>query len=118
MRRFAAGLVAIAVSFLALTGAGGACSRVLFVTKTQGVYAARSMDWHEIFDPEMMIYPRGMQLSGGVSGNPAMWTSKYGSLIVNGTNYDDAAVDEAQETLSGSATRAILKREFHVDGKR
>ncbi len=29
-----------------------------------------------------------------------------------------AAVDEAQETLSGSATRAILKREFHVDGKR
>ena len=74
-----------------------ACSRVLWKTRYVGVFAARSLDWHELIAPVMTIYPRGMKLTGGVGGNSATWTSKFGSLVVNGANYDGIAVDGMNE---------------------
>ena len=74
-----------------------ACSRVLWKTDHVGVFAARSLDWYEIIVPVMMTYPRGMKLVGEVGDNSAAWTSKYGSFVVNGANYDGVAIDGMNE---------------------
>jgi penicillin V acylase-like amidase (Ntn superfamily) len=89
----AAAVVLVAASW----NGGRACSRVLWKTEHVGVFAARSLDWHEIITPVMMTYPRGMKLGGEVGDNSAAWTSKYGSLVVNGANYDGIAIDGMNE---------------------
>lgn len=97
MRRTIASIIGTAVIVIASHGVSDACSRILWNTKDQGVFAARSMDWHVIFDPQMMIYPRGMSLNGGLDRNAAQWTSQYGSIVINGTNFDNVAIDGMNE---------------------
>jgi len=95
------GALAVAVAATVMVAAswnsGRACSRVLWKTDHMGVFAARSLDWHEIITPVMMIYPRGMKLTGDVGDNSAAWRSKYGSLVVTGANYDGIAIDGMNE---------------------
>ena len=90
-------IVAICVTLVAaLYHDAGACSRVLWRTRDNGVFVARSMDWGERIDPQLMIYPRGEQMTDAIE-NPATWTSQFGSLIVVGVNYNNAALDGMNE---------------------
>ena len=64
------------------------CTRVLWNDNSLAVLAGRTMDWPESTEPKLLVLPRGMQRDGGrlagavvVADNPAMWTSKYGSLV-------------------------------------
>jgi choloylglycine hydrolase len=40
------------------------------------------MDWDHHFGERLVIYPRGMKVSGAAGQNSATWTSKYGSVGV------------------------------------
>jgi penicillin V acylase-like amidase (Ntn superfamily) len=97
MRRIIASIIGTAVLVITAHGGADACSRVLWNTKDLGVFAARSMDWHVIFDPQIMIYPRGISVDGGLDRNAAKWTSQFGSVVINGTNFDNAAIDGMNE---------------------
>lgn len=64
-----------------------ACTRYLWSNKL-GVFVTRTMDWPELTDPILTVFPRGMNRDGGlldgkvvVTDYPAKWTSKYGSLV-------------------------------------
>ncbi len=81
---------------LLLEQATEACSRVTWKTDVQGVFAGRSMDWDELIDPQLVIYPRGLMMDGGVDG-AAKWSSRFGSVVVLGANYGNAAMDGMNE---------------------
>jgi len=89
-------VLAALVPLAQLQQAAQACSRVMWKTDRQGVFAGRSMDWDQIIDPRLVVYPRGLAVQGGVD-NAATWTSRFGSVVVLGANYDDAAVDGMNE---------------------
>ena len=64
------------------------CTRVLWNDNSLVVMAGRTMDWPESTEPMLVVLPRGMRRDGGrlagevvVADNPALWTSKYGSLV-------------------------------------
>ena len=60
-----------------------ACSRVLWNTNSKAVVTARTMDWAHTFNDVLFVYPRGIKMEGGVEGNAAKWTSKYGSVCAS-----------------------------------
>ncbi len=53
------------------------------------------MDWRSEIDPNIWIFPRGMERSGEVGPQSAKWTSKYGSIIVSA--WDIATTDGMNE---------------------
>lgn len=73
-----------------------ACSRIVWGTERQGVFAGRSMDWDELIDPRLVVYPAGLDMDGGID-RPVKWSSRYGSVIVAGANYGEAALDGMNE---------------------
>ncbi len=79
-----------------LEPAAVACSRVFWKTEQQGVFAGRSMDWDELIDPQLAIYPRGLAADGGVD-HAVKWSSRFGSVVVLGVNYANAALDGMNE---------------------
>ena len=65
-----------------------ACTRVLWNNGGPAILAGRTMDWPESTEPILTVLPRGLKHDGGKLGkdslkdpNPAVWTSKYGSVI-------------------------------------
>lgn len=79
-----------------------ACTRILWNDNEMAVLVGRTMDWPESTEPILTAFPRGMERHGGrvgaetvVANNPAMWTSKYGSLVT--TVYGIGAVDGFNE---------------------
>lgn len=73
---------------LLLTPVADACSRILWNNNQFAVLVSRTMDWPESTEPMLMVLPRGMKRDGGLAGgkrivqeNPALWTSRYGSLV-------------------------------------
>ncbi|MBN8249536.1 MAG: linear amide C-N hydrolase [Verrucomicrobia bacterium] len=65
-----------------------ACSRILWNNNQFAVLVSRTMDWPESTEPILTVLPRGMKRDGGLAGservfqeNPALWTSRYGSLV-------------------------------------
>jgi penicillin V acylase-like amidase (Ntn superfamily) len=65
-----------------------ACTRILWNDNGYAVMTSRTMDWPESTQPILTVLPRGMARHGGMAGpetvvtdNPALWTSKYGSLV-------------------------------------
>ena len=47
-----------------------ACTRVVYMGPDGTVLTARSMDWKEDSRSNLWIFPRGMERSGEVGGNP------------------------------------------------
>ncbi|MCL1143818.1 linear amide C-N hydrolase [Shewanella gaetbuli] len=84
------------------------CTRLLYKTETGQFITARGMDWN---DPtaatSMVVYPRGMQQSGGNMDNPLTWTSKYGSVFAS--FYNVACADGINE--AGLVTNALYLAE-------
>lgn len=85
----------------------GACSRILANDKGALIVVSRTMDWPESTEPILTVFPRGMKRDGGMAGseqivkeNPAIWTSKYGSVVT--TIYGIGTADGLNEKgLSG-----------------
>ncbi len=59
-----------------------ACSRILWNTNGKTVTVSRSMDWDHHFGERLIVYPRGVAVSGAAGENSASWTSRYGSVGV------------------------------------
>ena len=72
-----------------------ACTRVVYKGPEQLVITARSMDWKDEIDPNLWIFPRGMERSGNVGLHSVKWTSKYGSVITSA--WDIATTDGMNE---------------------
>ncbi|MBL6612905.1 MAG: linear amide C-N hydrolase [Reyranella sp.] len=94
--RFVVLVLAALMPLAQLQEAAQACLRVMWKRDLQGVFAGRSMDWDQIIDPRLVVYPRGLAVQGGVD-NAATWMSRFGSVVVLGANYDGAAVDGMNE---------------------
>jgi len=83
-----------------------ACTRILWNSGRTGVLVGRTMDWPESTDPILLIFPRGRHRYGGLHGNntavenPAIWTSKYASLVTS--IYGVGAVDGFNEKGLGA----------------
>ena len=85
------GTPALLACLSVLAASGGqalACARILWNDNGFAVMTGRTMDWPESTEPVLTLLPRGMARNGGMAGpetvvaeNPAIWTSKYGSLI-------------------------------------
>jgi penicillin V acylase-like amidase (Ntn superfamily) len=75
--------VSAALSASLLHSSASACSRIL--SNVNGhVVVARTMDLYTPDHARIVVYPRGMVREGAVpDGNPARWTSTYGSVTVN-----------------------------------
>lgn len=65
-----------------------ACTRVLWNDNDKAVLVGRTMDWPESTQPEIIVFPRGIQRDGGTLGSvqvvknhPLVWKSKYGSIV-------------------------------------
>jgi penicillin V acylase-like amidase (Ntn superfamily) len=70
--------------------AADACTRILWNTNDLAVYAGRTMDFPVSTEPMLTVLPRGIAHDGGMFGgeridadNPAVWTSKYGSIVTS-----------------------------------
>jgi penicillin V acylase-like amidase (Ntn superfamily) len=97
----------IAVALAALLGfavapPAQACTRVLWNNNKLAVVVGRTMDWPESTEPVLTVFPRGLTHNGGYVGpiqiekdNPAIWTSKYGSIGV--TIYGIGTADSLNE---------------------
>ena len=79
------------------SGSSFGCSRILLNTNGKGVFVSRSMDWAELMAPQLIMVSRGMSMSGALDQNAAKWTSKYGSVVIEVSNYDNAGVDGMNE---------------------
>lgn len=86
------------------------CTRILWNNNDLGVFSGRTMDWPESTQPRIVVLPRGMKRNGGLVGNevvvpeiPAIWTSKYGSMVV--TVYGIGTADGLNE--KGLATHML-----------
>ena len=72
-------LLLCAVNTLFFTIETTACTRVVYQGPEKTVITARSMDWKDEIQPNMWIFPRGMQRNGEVGPNSITWKSLYGS---------------------------------------
>lgn len=78
------------------------CTRILWNNNNLAVVVSRTMDWPESTEPILTVFPRGLTHNGGFVGpiqtekvNPAIWTSKYGSIGV--TIYGVGTADSLNE---------------------
>jgi len=53
------------------------------------------MEWYEDQHPNLWVFPRGMERSGATRQNPAVWSSKYGSVVTSA--YDIGTADGINE---------------------
>lgn len=72
-----------------------ACSRVVYKGPENTIITARSMDWKDEIDPNIWIFPRGIERFGNVGDMSLKWTSKYGSVIASA--WDIATTDGINE---------------------
>lgn len=75
--------------------AATACTRVVYKGPDKTTITARSMDWRSEIDPNIWIFPRGIQHTGEVGPLSVKWTSKYGSIVTS--SWDIATTDGMNE---------------------
>ncbi len=76
--------------FAALVPTAEACTRILWNTDGLGVFSGRTMDFPVSTEPMITVLPHGVAHDGGLfagqrieANNPAVWTSKYGSIVTS-----------------------------------
>ncbi len=72
-----------------------ACTRVVYKGLNGYVITARSMDWKSEIPANLWVLPRGIDRTGQVGANSAVWKSKYGSVVT--TSWDMASADGINE---------------------
>lgn len=100
-----------------LAGAAEACTRILWNDNKLAVVVGRTMDWPTTTEPVLTVLPRGMARDGGLlaghrieNNNPAVWTSKYGSLVT--TVYGLGSVDGLNEKGVGMHMLYFVATDF------
>jgi penicillin V acylase-like amidase (Ntn superfamily) len=58
-----------------------ACSRMFWNTNGKAI-VGRTQDFGGADQATFYVLPKGLNKTGGIEDNPAIWTSKYGSLVV------------------------------------
>ncbi|MGV3278550.1 linear amide C-N hydrolase [Rickettsiales bacterium LUAb2] len=93
-----------------------ACTRILWNNKL-GTVVSRSMDWPTVTDPVITVFPKGINRNGGmlagkqiIQKNPAMWTSKYGSMVT--TIFGIGTVDGFNEKGLGAHLLYLNNSEY------
>lgn len=79
------GLRLITVAGIVLTflvGTAFPCSRVFWNTNGQAKVTGRTMDLYSSDEPQLVVYPAGIERDGQAGPNSAKWKSKYGSVVV------------------------------------
>lgn len=76
---------------------GYSCSRIFYNKAPGKTVVSRSLDWHEPMGDVLKIYPRGLQSNGLTESNPAEWTSRYGSLVLEGKHYRNGGIEGVNE---------------------
>jgi choloylglycine hydrolase len=78
------------------------CTRVLWNTEELAVITGRTMDWPDSTQPQVTVFPRGLERDGGNAGpipvvaeNPVRWVSRFGSIVC--TVYGVGAADGFNE---------------------
>ncbi len=71
------------------------CSRIFWNKTGQPMLVGRNEDWFESLQTKVYAFPRGLERDGAVDENPAIWTSKFGSVV--GACYDAAITDGMNE---------------------
>src|SRR5580700_9347857 len=107
MHKIGGGVIAAAILVAAPYNLAYACSRVLWNTSDKGAFVSRSVDWYELIDPEMIINPRGMNVSGGLDKYAAKWTSKFGVRRESGLKSSSRASCSASGTLAEKFSQEI-----------
>ncbi|WP_265583476.1 linear amide C-N hydrolase [Synechocystis salina] len=110
-------LVAVVLQITLWPPAAQACTRILWNNNKFAVVVGRTMDWPESTEPELMVFPRGIERNGGMLGdmlvvkdNPAQWTSKYGSVVT--TVYGMGTVDGLNEKGLGMHMLYLTATDF------
>jgi penicillin V acylase-like amidase (Ntn superfamily) len=67
--------------FLSLVNAE-ACTRMFWNTGGKAMLVGRTQDFAGEDQATFYVLPKGLNKTGGIEDNPATWTSKYGSLVV------------------------------------
>lgn len=60
------------------------CTRVFWNSNGVANVCARTLDWEVSDEPRLWVIPRGVERSGAAGTGSAMWTSRYGSLTMQG----------------------------------
>ncbi|MDR3408293.1 MAG: linear amide C-N hydrolase [Methylovirgula sp.] len=102
LKTIAFGFTAAVFGFAAALQPAQSCTRILWNNNKLAVVVGRTMDWPESTEPILTVFPRGLAHNGGYVGpdqivkdNPAIWTSKYGSIGV--TIYGIGTADSLNE---------------------
>ena len=89
-RHALAGTMAVITLLASFTPVADACTRILWNDNKLAVVAGRTMDFPVSTEPMITVLPRGIAHDGGMfagarieSENPALWTSKYGSIVTS-----------------------------------
>jgi choloylglycine hydrolase len=80
----------LAIASLLAPIAADACTRILWNDNDLAVFVGRTMDFPVSTEPMITVLPRGLKHDGGLFAgariddvNPAVWTSKYGSVVTS-----------------------------------
>ena len=60
------------------------CTRVFWNSNGVAMVCARTFDWETSDEPRLWAIPRGVGRSGGAGPDSATWTSRYGSITMEG----------------------------------
>ena len=71
------------------------CTRIFWSNFNLTKVSARTMDWENSDEPQLWVFPRGMDRTSANIGYPLSWTSRYGSVILSA--WDQAASDGLNE---------------------
>mgnify|MGYP001768335894 CR=1 FL=1 len=108
-------LCAVLIAFFTIEAT--ACTRVVYQGPEKTVITARSMDWKDEIQPNMWIFPRGMQRNGEAGANSVTWKSQYGSVVVS--SYNNGTADGMNEKGLVANLLWLSESEYpRYDGKR
>jgi penicillin V acylase-like amidase (Ntn superfamily) len=94
-----------------------ACTRLVYKAPENTVITARSMDWTVEIDPNLWIFPRGLERDGSAGPHSVKWKSRYGSLVTSA--YDISSVDGMNEKgLVGNLLWLAESKYPDYDGKK
>jgi penicillin V acylase-like amidase (Ntn superfamily) len=60
------------------------CTRVFWNDNGVAMVCARTLDWETSDEPRLWVLPRGIERDGGAGEGSISWTSRYGSITMQG----------------------------------
>jgi choloylglycine hydrolase len=115
---YALALTLVSTASLLPSFEAAACTRLFWNDPNQIQMVARSLDYFQPMTTKLRVTPVGNPDNGGNISNPAMWVSKYGSVVVVGTL--DVAIAGDGVNTKGLAYHGLLheKAKYEVrDGR-